>query len=942
MDSSLKLGPPASPSDPHDSGDTESKFAAVLLSREEFPEVIDSLKNWLTKDPTKQIHSVQLSGKAVLSIQEAGRGFILFNITSKSDFTEILNLLIQLRVLIQKNRVRIFGFNGFEPNKTTGILMKKGCTEILSPTMNLRTLTYKIERWISIVDKSWDSQKETLENRKIGTVSKKVKVKAASTANRELKWTAPLTLKSDFWTLKQKQDVKSVRAHWLIELVGPPPSFGKWQSLKKDQWKWVSNPETDTLCPLGPAEGNWVFQGRIPEFSWKNLKWRFTSKSPYLAFEIPGNPPVFRFRADLSNLLIAENSEAAAIHLIEIEKALSAEVTFKGESDSASLDADFEVDAPIDFKDLRLVGRNSKLPGFRSSNPNADTGKKIGTRFGGILRPKPNAFPRSSAVERRTYKKTGHFSETVTRKSGTKGKASSLGLGSLETETTLREDGGILTLVEFLDLVDQQVIVRTQDKQFELNQLYSLNLTAKSDQTQVAYASQARIIRLEADSDDNWILTLELLDKIPAKLLETQRVFLSYQARITDFLRRASGKAESNEEITLEALLDYFTEASVCIVDPSGASRTHLAKLLIGLGLPEESLTQFDNYTEAFTEIPLLEPEIVFVEQALGKLSGLDLCEELHRKLGLGGSPLIILTTCDGSTNTVVRAAEEAISGFILKPYEEKDLLSILTESLKKDPSSTGEAEASSELYHYHLAQAQIKSNHLTEAILSYEEALKLNPQHYCSLNGLYQLYISEKRHDQALSILERLHHIYPGNPVRLAGFFRLAIVLEKYEAIDTHYLAFQNIKSPSDELLRCVCAALITTGKHYLQEGESEKGLELLTEAVYICRAQVKYFRKVIEVLFEFRHFDNAKKLLKEFPLEAEKGVDYLTCRYMVLDHFGDAEASIQVGRQLIKTGAIDFRIYEILIKRLIETGQQVLADECIEQLGKIGSKKA
>jgi len=86
----------------------------------------------------------------------------------------------------------------------------------------------------------------------------------------------------------------------------------------------------------------------------------------------------------------------------------------------------------------------------------------------------------------------------------------------------------------------------------------------------------------------------------------------------------------------------------------------------------------------------------------------------------------------------------------------------------------------------FHLGELYLQMNNQDEAILAFEEALRLNPEHAESLKGVAGLYLLKERFKQAIRTLEKARYVKPDPQVDYVLGMSYAAVDRHLEAIDT------------------------------------------------------------------------------------------------------------------------------------------------------------
>ena len=107
----------------------------------------------------------------------------------------------------------------------------------------------------------------------------------------------------------------------------------------------------------------------------------------------------------------------------------------------------------------------------------------------------------------------------------------------------------------------------------------------------------------------------------------------------------------------------------VAVVDDDGSVRRALARLLRAAGYRAETFAD----AEAFlAHLPAHRPDCVILDVRMPGMSGLELYEHL---IAEGRAMPTIFITGHGDTTMAARAIEAGAAGFLLKPFEDEQLL---------------------------------------------------------------------------------------------------------------------------------------------------------------------------------------------------------------------------------------------------------------------------
>jgi CheY-like chemotaxis protein len=421
----------------------------------------------------------------------------------------------------------------------------------------------------------------------------------------------------------------------------------------------------------------------------------------------------------------------------------------------------------------------------------------------------------------------------------------------------------------------------------------------------------------------------------------------------------------TSTERNAKVFATFIADKKVLVADPGSAARAGLAKAIVDLGAKTQNVLMAKNYDDAKKIITEQKPHLVLTEFELGRSSGLNLLQEQRAQYPESVKSLFILVTSNTSQSAVAQAAEEDVDTFVLKPYT-LDVLraSVLRAAAAKlQPSEyaraieegkkllfEGKVDEALELFKkaqkldpkpalaffYH-GQAQLMKKSLDEAQTDFMRGLNHNKIHYKCMVGLYDILMEKKNYPEAYDVVKRISRYFPANPKRMTQVLRLAVMTKSYEDVERYYQVFTNLDQRNEELIRYVCAALVTCGRYYLQTNVSSRAIALFTKAATTGIGRVGILREIIGVLLENGLDGPAGEFLKRFPADTQSGPDYQAMEYAVLDAKMDAASSVDKGRKIMAKGIADPIIHQILAFRSRQAGLTENADQLVAD----GSKR-
>ena len=414
---------------------------------------------------------------------------------------------------------------------------------------------------------------------------------------------------------------------------------------------------------------------------------------------------------------------------------------------------------------------------------------------------------------------------------------------------------------------------------------------------------------------------------------------------------------------------EYLKKSKVLIVDPSSTARISVARMLIEMGSSTLLISYASDFKEADSEISLKSPALVICEYHLGKEYGLDLLQKKREEKQNTKDSIFVLLSGNSSQAAVARAAEEDVDCFILKPFTVNRFKSTLVEAAiakifpseyvrkieeGKDLLFSGEVDKSIACFNqavtlnpeptlacFYLGQAQLFKESFNQARSSFEKGLIINKIHYKCLTGLYDLLFKQAKYQDAYLVVKRLAKYFPANPKRLTSVLRLAILTNNFEDINSYYETFTHLDDRNDELLKYICSALITCGKHFISDGNKERALELFSKAAVSSAGRSKYIRFIVEIFIEFEFYRDAAIFLAKYPGDSQATADYSVMKLIISNGLDPIPKVIKSCKDLIQSGVKDIAVYKIIITRTLESGLQSAAETYFDEAKKIYPEK-
>ncbi|MCT4643216.1 MAG: hypothetical protein N4A33_13075 [Bacteriovoracaceae bacterium] len=263
--------------------------------------------NTLVKDyrDNEKFDLVQTEDVNAFLEQDIQYAIIIFSIHSKQDFQDLINFFKKNKDKIKNGYFKLAYIATLKNAKVDQILKKFGCSEFFKTDIKAKSLSFKINFWFKQIGRIIENEKKQLEKNKSSSgLGSKL---AAKTSKDLVRLLAPIESLVDCWFIAGASDCRKVLRSYLIKSIGPSPHVGKWEEQKNNSWIFVLK-ETQRELYI-ESKGNWIFEGKKPEFNWKEKKWFFTSDTPALYFLNEDEGKEYKFSYSDEQISLLQNSE---------------------------------------------------------------------------------------------------------------------------------------------------------------------------------------------------------------------------------------------------------------------------------------------------------------------------------------------------------------------------------------------------------------------------------------------------------------------------------------------------------------------------------------------------------------------------------------------------------------------------------------------------------
>ena len=346
------------------------------------------------------------------------------------------------------------------------------------------------------------------------------------------------------------------------------------------------------------------------------------------------------------------------------------------------------------------------------------------------------------------------------------------------------------------------------------------------------------------------------------------------------------------------------------VVDDMANMRKTLRGMLKMLGY--DHVTEADDGDSALTRLKQGQSDFVIADWNMPRMPGVELLREIRDEPMLRDIPFIMITA-EVDDGQIVRAAEEDVDGYIIKPFVADVLGRKITSVMDK------KANPSQMEIYLKVGYAYMENGMLNEAMREFEHARELNPKSARIPLAMAQIYEAMGDHRKA----EELFNVsISHNPRFVKGF---------------HTLADFQIRRGNDEgALKALQAATalspnnpsrqVEFGKLLIKAGRMEDADQAFKQALKVSSKNADIHTSVGEAYLAAGHDDKAA--------EAFRGSLTITEDINVYNRLGIAlrrkkrfKEAIQEYRKALAVAPNDEVLYYNVGKALMEDGQREAA---------------
>jgi hypothetical protein len=265
-------------------------------------------------------------------INRSTRVVWLANCASKEEIAEIYPALASFEPRIADGTLKVVLLNTARHPKLRDIVRARVGVEVVDLPVTTKALQYKLKNALISAHLNYLKISDVIDTSiVVGSESKTSLRTKPKVLGADVLWQPAAEFDYDFWWIPDGKSIRLVVGVWLIDLIGPSPAAGTWESVPdlgedgERAWMWRSRWLADEAFQT--RDGRWVFFGKqAPEFSGMKNTWAFIGRKPKLAYFENGKTKArvvrFEYRTE-DGFLACENSASAKVMLPQIQATFS-------------------------------------------------------------------------------------------------------------------------------------------------------------------------------------------------------------------------------------------------------------------------------------------------------------------------------------------------------------------------------------------------------------------------------------------------------------------------------------------------------------------------------------------------------------------------------------------------------------------------------------------
>jgi tetratricopeptide (TPR) repeat protein len=412
-----------------------------------------------------------------------------------------------------------------------------------------------------------------------------------------------------------------------------------------------------------------------------------------------------------------------------------------------------------------------------------------------------------------------------------------------------------------------------------------------------------------------------------------------------------AGDGEHSMKTLLQSLIRKMENLNYLVVDPENSSRNSIRRLLSEYAVKAANIVVVEKFDDAMQVLLAGDKKynVLFISTGIGMSKFQDVIKTLHSQLTVKDTSCVVAVFSGTHVKFAsAHTADEDIDAVILRPYTRDTLDEAFHKAIASKVNQTPydkvmrlsrymiqcgnivEAKSMLEKCVGLVNNNVIALGYLGRIALNHEgdvprateyfrSALRKNSQHYHSLIGLFNCFMSTRQYPSAyktLKVILTFHSI----PLSIAiDAIKLVVMQEEYEDLDLIYEQIRDRQEFADVKF-VLSAALVTYGLSQLKAGQQETAIAKFVRANDLSEWNTKIVTRVVKALASAGNSAEVYKILSRCSCEVKDSSEIQLALIQMKYRDDDPMKLLGGINELLKTSGKSEDAYVVAIKMAVK----------------------
>ena len=404
----------------------------------------------------------------------------------------------------------------------------------------------------------------------------------------------------------------------------------------------------------------------------------------------------------------------------------------------------------------------------------------------------------------------------------------------------------------------------------------------------------------------------------------------------------------------------YLEDKKILILERSKSFGDLARKALIELGANSEQISVAKDKASSVKFIKE-DPDIVLCDYQTASPHSLSFLRDHINKGHVRRERLFVFLGSKVSGAEILKAAQEDVDGFILKPCSAQKFKGSIEKIIreKQNPSKykflLESAKALVKDGNFEFAENIIRgaipehekpcgalavlgeifeaTDRAELAEETYELGLSHCPYHLTCLNRSMQLHIKHEHFEDAWENFQVLQSKYPLDEDKLGLGFDLAFRTGNFLEINDLFAIYKTLEQPGKDLRLKVSQALLATGRHFAMKDQVASAVKFFKWSLLVAKNSEAALEIIVDSLIATSSKKTALPFMKLYPVAKMKTAKFSEWEFQLSMEQHTADQIIDLGRSLIQAGNASEGVFKEVLLKLKELGRDSATDNILQK---------